>query len=211
MKIYTKTGDKGKCSLVDGGRVYKDDIRVECYGTVDELNAHIGVVISQLDSWHSGVQTWLEAIQVDLFVLGTNLATEELNPTHRRLSVLNVAALENMIDFCDSTNSPLTNFILPSGTSSSTALHVARTVCRRAERLAVRLSKEDEVEPINLIYLNRLSDLFFSLARYVITTGFGEEVSVDYAKGTKSLQLSPVKKEFNTTSVKMSSVKDESE
>ena len=168
MKIYTKTGDAGDTGLFGGGRVDKDHARVEAYGDVDELNAVIGA--ARAVEMMPRVDEVLAPIQRDLFSIGALLATphpakhrEQLEKA--RLSEARVAQLEQAIDDGEEELQPLTAFILPGGTPKAAALHVARTVCRRAERSIIRLRRSDEVPPIVIVYLNRLSDLLFVLAR----------------------------------------------
>ncbi len=167
MKIYTKTGDRGETSLFAGGRVRKDNIRVEAYGTVDELNSVLGLARSY--PLPEQAQTWLEAVQNVLFVVGADLATPmDSSPKWLvRLDDQPVLALENAIDQMDEELPRMTAFILPGGVTAAAALHVARTVCRRAERICVTLSAEETINPNVLVYLNRLSDFLFTLARWV--------------------------------------------
>ncbi len=163
MKIYTKTGDAGETGLFGGGRVPKDDARVCAYGDVDETNAAIGFA-SSLEP-HSFESDALQAIQRDLFTIGAELATP--NPAKRRetLSAERIAALEEKIDHYEAWLPPLKNFILPGGDRKAAAFHLARTTCRRAERAVVALARDQQINPIILQYLNRLSDLLFMLAR----------------------------------------------
>lgn len=170
MKIYTKTGDAGETSLSGGKRVAKSDPRVEAYGTVDELDAVLGWAESQLR--HLGLESQLRQIQADLFVLGADLATRpDASPAviHRlqQVAPVDVARLEGWIDAWDAELAPLQRFILPGGTPGAAALHVARGVCRRAERRVVELGHAEPVNPVVVVYLNRLSDLLFVLARWV--------------------------------------------
>ncbi|MCU0452922.1 MAG: cob(I)yrinic acid a,c-diamide adenosyltransferase [Bacteroidetes bacterium] len=167
MKIYTKTGDLGATSLYGGRRVDKDDARIEAYGTVDELNAQLGVVRAL--PLPQGTEELLERLQHELFVLGADLATppEKSTAKVRRVVPDDVARLEHDIDRLDAGLPELRAFILPSGTPTGSALHVARTVCRRAERLTVRLVREESLDRLPIIYLNRLADLLFVLARHV--------------------------------------------
>jgi cob(I)alamin adenosyltransferase len=167
-KIYTKTGDDGRTGLFGGGRVEKDHVRVEAYGDVDELNALIGA--ARAVEIMPRVDEILAPIQRDLFAIGALLATphpekhrEQLEKA--RLSDKRVAQLEQAIDDGEEELEPLTAFILPGGTAKASALHVARTVCRRAERSIIRLQRTDEVPQVVIVYLNRLSDLLFVLAR----------------------------------------------
>ncbi|OWY23223.1 cob(I)yrinic acid a,c-diamide adenosyltransferase [Sphingobacteriales bacterium UPWRP_1] len=165
MKIYTKTGDDGSTMLFGGGRVPKSHIRIETYGTVDELNAHIGLVRDVCQNpQHSH---FLEEVQNTLFVLGANLAT---NPQKSKvqppaLYTTDVETLEQEIDRLDATLPPLKNFVLPGGHSAVSYCHIARCVCRRAERLAVLLNAHEPVDALLLQYLNRLSDYLFVLSR----------------------------------------------
>lgn len=176
FKIYTKTGDDGKTGLFGGQRVRKDDLRVEAYGDVDELNAHLGVARALCND--PELDAVLSAFQNDLFQLGADLATPESEKTERgksfvhRTSVEDVVRLEALIDKFEAELPPLTRFILPGGAPLSASLHVCRVVCRRAERKCVTLLKSisDEERPLSihqqsLIYLNRLSDLLFVLCR----------------------------------------------
>ena len=165
MKIYTKTGDEGDTSLFSGGRVAKDDLRVEAYGTVDELNSWLGLIRSH--DLPPAPAAWLETIQNDLFVIGADLATPlDSHPAWLvRLTEPPVAALETAIDQMDEHLTPLRAFILPGGTSAAAETHIARTVCRRAERACVRLQHVSAINPVLIRYLNRLSDFLFTLAR----------------------------------------------
>jgi cob(I)alamin adenosyltransferase len=165
MKIYTKTGDTGETALFGGKRVPKDDPRVRAYGEVDELNACIGFVIAiHLPTFESNV---LETIQRDLFTIGAELATPDAAKLRASLDAATVGALESVIDSYDPKLKPLKNFILPGGSPKGAALHVARTVCRRAERSVVTLAHTQPINPLIIRYLNRLSDLLFVLARAV--------------------------------------------
>jgi cob(I)alamin adenosyltransferase len=168
MKIYTKTGDAGDTGLFGGGRVPKDDVRVEAYGDVDELNAVIGA--ARAVEMMPRVDEILAPIQRDLFAIGALLATphpekhkEQLEKA--RLSDKRIAQLEQAIDDGEEELEPLKAFIMPGGTPKASSLHVARTVCRRAERSIIHLQRTDEVPQIVIVYLNRLSDLLFVLAR----------------------------------------------
>ncbi len=173
MKIYTKAGDAGETGLYGGARVPKDDARVEAYGTVDELNCALGVVRAALKG-DEDYALLLACLQSELFDLGAELATPpaRLDTTlGQRVPLVTdqrVAALEREIDRLETALEPLKTFILPGGTPAAAALHVARAVCRRAERRAVTLAHSDAgtVRPEALRYLNRLSDLLFVLARY---------------------------------------------
>jgi cob(I)alamin adenosyltransferase len=168
MKIYTKTGDKGDTGLFGGGRVSKSHPRVEAYGDVDELNAVIGLARSI--EMMPRIDEVLAPVQRDLFSLGALLATPNRDKVRQqlekaRIDDARVSELERAIDDGEAELEPLTAFILPGGTPKSAALHVARTVCRRAERKVISLGSEVDVPPIVVKYLNRLSDLLFVLAR----------------------------------------------
>ncbi len=168
MPIYTRTGDEGTTGLFGDGRVPKDHIRVSAYGDVDELNAAIGVARATPPA--DLAEPLLEAIQRDLFALGGHLATPDTAKVAKALeratlSESRVLAFEQAIDAADAELPPLRAFVLPGGTPKAAALHLARTVCRRAERSVVRLAHEDPLPPLFTVYLNRLSDLLFTLAR----------------------------------------------
>jgi len=166
MKIYTKTGDDGSTGLIGGERVRKSDRRIECVGTIDEINASLGMaaVVAADPLLES-----LKAIQNDLFVIGSHLATPDPQSSQAStLPVLDeqlVTRLEMQIDAAESQLPPLRNFILPGGTEVAARLHLARTICRRAERLLVDFAMDRPVSPIVLTYLNRLSDWLFVHAR----------------------------------------------
>ena len=169
MKIYTRTGDAGDTALFGGGRVSKDHHRVSAYGTVDELNAAVGVaVVSVADT---EIRERLSRIQHDLFALGAVLATvppEDERPRPKGLPSLpveRVAEMESWMDSADGELSPLRAFILPGGSAGAATLHLARTVCRRAERAVVHLATLEQVDEGIVVYLNRLSDLLFTFAR----------------------------------------------
>lgn len=165
-RIYTRTGDKGTTMLGSGRRVRKDHPRIEACGDVDELNAVLGLVVaSGLDGEASAL---MQAVQNDLFDLGADLTVPSARASGRaplRLTPGYIAPLEKAIDRHNATLAPLRSFVLPGGTSASGWLHLARTVCRRAERRLVALSRREAVNPHAIIYLNRLSDLLFVLAR----------------------------------------------
>jgi cob(I)alamin adenosyltransferase len=163
VKIYTKTGDEGKTSLLGGTRVPKDDDRIEAYGTVDELNASIGVVRALwLDSPLDGL---FETIQNDLFDVGAHLAAAEARDRFPGVAPEAAGRLEEAIDAMESDLEPLRAFILPGGSPAAAELHVARTVCRRAERRVVALAEKESVAAAVIVYLNRLSDFLFVAAR----------------------------------------------
>lgn len=168
MKIYTRTGDQGETALFGGGRVSKDHARVEAYGTVDELNSVIGWAVTQISD--EEVASRLELLQHDLFVIGADLATPPAREGRRRpespdLPTGRIAEMEAWIDEADEELNELSRFVLPGGTGGAAALHVARTVCRRAERGVVQLLDEESVSQTVVPYLNRLSDLLFTFAR----------------------------------------------
>ena len=163
MKLYTKTGDGGETGLFGGIRVSKDDPRVAAYGDVDETNAAIGVAAAT--SKDAELIGRLREIQSDMFALGARLATLKSSGPGPGIDGEAVRRLEGWIDEADAEVKPLESFVLPGGTASAAALHLARTVCRRAERSVVALARASNVEPDCIIYLNRLSDLLFALAR----------------------------------------------
>ena len=175
MKIYTRTGDRGETGLVGGKRVSKEDGRIEAYGTVDELNSVIGVVRSF--NQYSELDIHLERIQNLLFVLGADLATPyEIESEVTRIQLGNVEEMEKVIDFIDAKLEPIRHFILPGGSRVASLLHFARTVCRRAERRVVALNRTGEASPTAVMFLNRLSDLLFVLARYANKLAGASEV-----------------------------------
>ncbi len=166
MKIYTKKGDDGETSLFGGRRVPKNSPRIEACGAVDELNAHLGIVLSL--KLHPDLSIVLERIQNELFTLGADLATPS-NVTNERIQRIRqdeIAALEKTIDRFEELLKPLQSFILPGGSQVSAQLHTAHTICRRAERIIVQLSKSEPIGAPPIAYANRLSDLLFVLARY---------------------------------------------
>lgn len=174
-KVYTRTGDTGKTRLAGGQEVSKDSLRVEAYGTVDELNASIGVVRvlnAELQTDQGAVRRLEETlrwVQNKLFDLGSLLATTpgQVFPNMPRVTDEDVAKLERSIDACQEDLTPLKEFILPGGGKVSGFLHQARTVCRRAERLCVGLARQEPVEPVLIKFLNRLSDALFVWARWI--------------------------------------------
>ena len=172
MKIYTKTGDKGQTALFGGTKVPKHHIRIESYGTVDELNSHIGLVRDQEIDLHS--KEILATVQNKLFTVGAILATDPekaiLKSGKQRLNIPKISnqdieLLENEIDNMNDALPPMTHFVLPGGHQTVSFCHIARCVCRRAERLAVALNDLEPFQPETLMYLNRLSDYLFVLAR----------------------------------------------
>jgi cob(I)alamin adenosyltransferase len=172
MKIYTKTGDRGETGVFGGGRVPKDHVRVDAYGEVDELNSTLGLVVLHLQAaGETEMVAGLREVQGDLFTLGANLATPAPEDGGREnayipaLDPARIEALERWIDAADAELEPLASFILPGGSPAAAVLHLARTVCRRAERRVVALSHQATVRAEYVMYLNRLSDLLFTLAR----------------------------------------------
>ena len=169
-KIYTRTGDKGTTGLGDGSRVEKDHLRVEAYGTIDELNSHIGAVLA--NELPADVQQCLEGIQHDLFDLGGELSV----PGHKAILASYTERLEQELDAFNENLPALKEFILPAGGQATAQCHIARTVCRRAERRLYSLSKIDNVSETSQAYVNRLSDLLFVIARVIARHENGEEV-----------------------------------
>jgi cob(I)alamin adenosyltransferase len=170
-RIYTRTGDAGTTGLFGGARVGKDDARVEAYGEVDELNAAIGAALAAEPL--PRIDAVLGPIQRDLFSLGALLATPDREAMQEqlakaRIDTARIAELEGAIDDGESELEPLRRFVLPGGTPKSAALHVARTICRRAERRVVQLGRSVALPPLVIVYLNRLSDLLFVLARVAL-------------------------------------------
>ena len=165
MKIYTKTGDKGETALFGGTRLPKNHLRIEAYGTIDELNSWIGVVRDSVSD--EPTQSALKNIQDRLFTVGANLATDGEYKVIPDVFPADVLFLEQEIDRMDEKLPALKNFILPGGHTAVSFCHVARCVCRRAERLIVALHHEEPTEPIILEYLNRLSDYLFTLSRNI--------------------------------------------
>lgn len=168
MKIYTRTGDAGDTALFGGGRVSKDHYRVTAYGSVDELNAHVGLAVATVRD--DEIRSRLELLQHDLFAIGANLSSvpRDDGSRHAHLPPLpdgRVAEMEGWIDEASGELPPLREFILPGGSEGAAALHVCRTVCRRAERAVVHLATLEPVEESVVVFLNRLSDLMFALAR----------------------------------------------
>jgi len=179
MRIYTRSGDKGTTSLVYGSRVPKTDLRVEAYGTCDETNSMIGLALSFLDGEAWELKTdflqQMHRVQTILFHVGSEIATPNDREVSWKLKQSHIDELEEQIDAWDEVLTPLQTFILPSGHRASSALHTARTVARRAERLAIGIS-EETVNPLVISYLNRLSDYLFVAARYVNQSLGGEEI-----------------------------------
>jgi cob(I)alamin adenosyltransferase len=169
-RIYTRMGDKGQTRLAGGQPIVKDDLRIECYGTVDELNAFVGA--ARVTAEELRLQEFaaaLKRIQHELFNLGSILATlpEDVHPKQPRVTAAGIARLEQEIDAKNEELSPLRSFVLPGASRLDAELHICRTVCRRAERLLVTLAKQQQVPDETLQYLNRLSDAFFVFSRWV--------------------------------------------
>lgn len=178
MKIYTKTGDKGTTALIGGTRVAKSHLRIEAYGTVDELNSHIGLVRDQ--EVNRSRAAILKEIQDRLFTIGSMLATDpdkNVKMVTPDLHSEDVTLLESEIDAMSEDVPPLRAFVLPGGHQSVSFCHVARCVCRRAERLAIRLQEESPVDELVVIYLNRLSDYLFALCRRMTHELQAEEIT----------------------------------
>jgi len=167
-RIYTKTGDQGQTHLAGGQRVAKDSPRIECYGTVDELNAFVGMAEVSAAESLPPLAPILRRVQHELFNLGSILATQpaDVHPKQARITEVEVRQLEIEIDRMNEDLAPLRSFVLPGGTRLNTELHACRTICRRAERLAVRLGREESIPPETIQYLNRLSDAFFVWSRW---------------------------------------------
>ncbi len=175
FRIYTKTGDKGETTLFGGRRVLKSHLRVDAYGTVDELNSFVGWLRDSGNDGH--VREILSHIQHRLFTVGAHLASDpEKHPPTPDLLPADIELLEHEIDVMDKNLPVLKNFILPGGHPAVSVCHVCRTICRRAERLVVALHETDPVDPLVLQYLNRLSDYFFMLARQLAHDLGAEEV-----------------------------------
>jgi cob(I)alamin adenosyltransferase len=176
MKIYTKTGDKGQTSLIGGTRVPKHHLRIETYGTIDELNSYIGLVRDAFRHEHS--RNMLKEIQDCLFTIGASLASD---PARSKMKIpdltdSDVSLLEREIDAMSAQLPELKNFILPGGNIVASYCHITRCVCRRAERLVVQLSENEQVNEKILAYLNRLSDYLLVLARFIVFTERAEEI-----------------------------------
>jgi len=165
MKIYTKTGDGGNTGLQGNFRIAKSHPRIMAYGTVDEANAAIGIVLTNV--LDEDVSQLLSQIQNDLFLLGSDLSNQNLNDLKNRVSLEMIEKLEKSIDLFELELSPLTNFILPGGNLAAAQTHQVRTIVRRAETLVVKLSDKDEINSNCIKYLNRLSDLMFVLGRLI--------------------------------------------
>jgi cob(I)alamin adenosyltransferase len=182
MKIYTKTGDTGTTGLFGGRRVSKDDLRIDAYGTIDELNGLIGVAVTEVKNEELIMD--LSLIQNKLFNLGADLATpfseEKIKISIPRITEAEVIELEKRIDYYDSKLPELKSFILPGGSKGSAILHLCRTVCRRSERRIVELAKSENIGDIVIKYINRLSDLLFVLARFENYSSNNQEIEWKY-------------------------------
>ncbi len=167
-RIYTKTGDHGETHLAGGQRVPKDSLRIECYGTVDELNAFAGMACVTAAEPAPELAAILRRIQHELFNLGSILATEaqDVHPKQARITPTEIEQLEKEIDRMNADLAPLRSFVLPGGSRLNTELHACRTICRRAERIAVSLAREEAIPPEAVQYLNRLGDAFFVWSRW---------------------------------------------
>ena len=175
MKVYTKKGDKGLTSLIGGTRIHKSHLRIDAYGTIDELNAFVGLVRDYTKNKQQN--ELLYKIQNTLFVVGSNLAsTPDAKMEIPNLEELEILELEKAIDFMDDQLPSLKNFVLPGGHPSVSHAHVARCVCRRAERLCVQLNTDETIDQSIIPYLNRLSDYFFVLSRFLAKENNVDEV-----------------------------------
>ena len=185
MKIYTKTGDDGSTGLLGNVRIRKDALRIEAYGAVDEVNAVLGVVRAHIASAAQKTRGWIDALQSDLFVIGTMLATPPGEARARAiLEASRIQTLEEQIDQMESELQPLVNFILPQGTPAAAFCHLARATSRRAERRIVSLAAQEKVDPLVLAYINRLSDFLFVLARWINVKEGGSETAWIHREGS---------------------------
>ncbi len=178
FRVYTKTGDKGTTALIGGTRVGKDHIRIEAYGTVDELNSQVGFMNDMIVD--DEINEWILEIQDRLFTVGSTLATDPNKDTKMKLPDLHdedIKWLESKIDCMDDQLQPMKSFVLPGGHPAASAAHVARCICRRAERICVHMHNSEEfVAEVVLIYLNRLSDFLFVLSRYILYKNNAAEI-----------------------------------
>ena len=165
MKIYTKGGDKGKTSLYDNTRVFKDSIRVECYGTIDELNCSLGFAKNFVEDRE--IVDFINQIQKELFNVAGELATMDGSKYENSVKEEDVLRLEKLIDYYISKSDATPSFIIPGSSKQSAALHISRTVCRRAERRIITLHKEEKINPLLIKYINRLSDAIYVMARFL--------------------------------------------
>lgn len=178
MKIYTKTGDRGETGLIGGKRVSKGSSRIEAYGSVDEVNSALGLTVNQVEGGR--LQETLRRIQNDLHRVCADLADPNLSGSTPRVSPAHVAALEQECDALEAQLPPLKQFVLPGGATAAAQLHWARTVARRAERRVVELAAQEQVNPLVIQYLNRLSDLLFLMARWANVQAGVPELHPEY-------------------------------
>ena len=165
MKIYTKTGDDGTTGIQNGARISKTDSRIQAYGMVDEINSFLGIILSKLDE--RDLVNLITKIQNDLFVVGSDLSNPDLKNTQNRVNDEMIKALEENIDNLEKKLPPITNFILPGGHEIAAVVHVSRSITRRAEIFVISLSEKEKINNNCIIYLNRLSDLLFVIARTI--------------------------------------------
>ncbi len=165
MKIYTKTGDNGTTGIQNGTRVSKSESRIQAYGMIDEINSFLGIILSKLDE--KDLENLITKIQNDLFVVGSDLSNSDLKNTQNRVNDEMIKTLEENIDKLEKKLSPITNFILPGGHEIAALVHVSRSITRRAETFVVSLSEKEIINNNCIIYLNRLSDLLFVIARTI--------------------------------------------
>ena len=165
MKIYTKGGDKGKTSLYDNTRVFKDSIRVECYGTIDELNCSLGFAKNFVEDRE--IVDFINQIQKELFNVAGELATMDGSKYENSVKEEDVLRLEKLIDYYINKSDATPSFIIPGSSKQSASLHISRTVCRRAERRIITLHKEEKINPLLIKYINRLSDAIYVMARFL--------------------------------------------
>jgi len=190
-KVYTKTGDSGKTSLVGGQRVLKSNIRINAFGEIDELNSVVGICVEELKMLNldfSKLINTLHSVQNDLFNLGTILATEpeDMSPNMPRISEEDIEVLENEIDFANEDLPILHSFVLPGGSKINAFFHLARTICRRCERVCCNLYETEKIDKVVISYLNRLSDAFFVWSRFVAKSLKHEEHTWNPNKGSSA-------------------------
>lgn len=178
IKIYTKTGDKGETGLIGGKRVSKASSRIEAYGTVDELNALLGVAATKLSS--DSLRDSVEKIQNELHIICADLANPEIDDESPHISAEHIEELEELCDLLDKNLPPLKNFILPGGSEGGALLHYARTIARRAERRVISLSESEKINEEIIRYLNRLSDFLFLMARLENLENSAPEINPQY-------------------------------
>ncbi len=165
MKIYTKTGDDGTTGIQNGARISKTDSRIQAYGTVDEINSFLGIILSKLDE--TDLENLITKLQNDLFLVGSDLSNPDLKNTQNRVNDEMIKTLEENIDNLEKKLPPITNFILPGGHEIAALVHVSRSITRRAEIFVISLSEKEKINNNCIIYLNRLSDLLFVIARTI--------------------------------------------